>query len=164
MTTLLRRYAWLLIIVADAGWLVWGLMAALAPEHLPGPFSGSIVVDGYQGFTGGSWAELATSSPRTAGFVLMVFRMFGAVGVAFSGLAIVIAAKPFRRGEPWAWWALLIGNTIAFGVPMAYDRIVGAIGPFEMLEYVGIALIYAAMAVTVPRAPAAQAVLVHHDS
>ena len=32
----LRRAAWLLIVVADAGILLWGAMAALAPEHLLG--------------------------------------------------------------------------------------------------------------------------------
>jgi len=143
-----RRVAWILIIIADAGWLVWGLTAALAPEHLPGPHTASIVVDGYEGFTGGSWSALVATSPRTAGFIMLLFRMFGAIGVTFTGLAIAIAATAFRRGERWAWWALLVGNTIAFGVPMTYDRIVNAIGPFELTEYLGIAVIYAALALT----------------
>ena len=33
---------------------------------------------------------------------------------------------------------------------MIYDRVVNAIGPFELLEYVGLAVIYAALAVTAP--------------
>ena len=33
---------------------------------------------------------------------------------------------------------------------MVYDQIVGEIGVFEMLEFVGIAAIYAALAATVP--------------
>ena len=143
-----RRVAWIAIVVADAGWLVWGAMAALAPEHLPGPHSASIVVDGYEGFTNGSWSALVATSPRTAGFIMLLFRMFGAIGVTFTGLAIAITATAFRRGERWAWWALLLGNTIAFGVPMTYDRIVNAIGPFELTEYLGIAVIYAALALT----------------
>jgi len=49
---------------------------------------------------------------------------------------------------------LLAGNTIAFGAAMTYDRIVNAIGPFEALEYVGIAGVYAALAVTAPFLPA----------
>jgi hypothetical protein len=74
--------------------------------------------------------------------------------VAVAVLSIAIATTAFRRGEGWAWWALLVGNTIAFGGAMTYDRIVGAIGPFEMLEYVGLAGIYGALAVTAPfRAP-----------
>ncbi len=52
--------------------------------------------------------------------------------------------------ERWAWWALLIGNTLGFGAPMTYDRLVRAIGPFEMSEYLGIGLVYLALAVTAP--------------
>ncbi len=48
----------------------------------------------------------------------------------------------------WAWWALLVGNTLAYGAPMTYDRMVGAIGPFEMTEYLGIAVVYVALALT----------------
>ena len=33
---------------------------------------------------------------------------------------------------------------------MTYDRIVNAIGPFEMTEYLGLALVYGALAVTAP--------------
>jgi hypothetical protein len=70
--------------------------------------------------------------------------------VAFGLLAIAITATAYRRGDGWAWWALLVGNTIAFGSAMTYDRIVSTIGPLEMSEYVGIAGVYAALAVTAP--------------
>jgi hypothetical protein len=33
---------------------------------------------------------------------------------------------------------------------MTYDRIVGAIGPFEWSEYLGLAVIYGSLAVTAP--------------
>jgi hypothetical protein len=65
-------------------------------------------------------------------------------------MAGVIAVTAFRRGEVWAWWALLVGNTIALLSGMRYDWIVNAIGPFELTEYVGLAMIYAALAVTAP--------------
>jgi len=145
-----RRIAWLVILIADAGLLAWGAMAALAPQYLLGPGGRPILPAGYEGFSGGSWSELANMSPMTAGFITLLFRLFGAYGVAFALLAIAITATAFRRGEGWAWWALLGGNTIAFGTAMTYDRIVGAIGPFEMTEYLGIALIYASLAVTAP--------------
>ena len=73
--------------------------------------------------------------------------MYGIFIVAFSWLAIAIAANAFRHGERWAWWALLVGNTIAFVSAMAYDRIVGAIGPFELSEYLGLAVIYGSLAI-----------------
>ena len=145
-----RRSAWFVILIADVAVLAWAAMAALIPEHLPGPHSASIVRDGYEGFTGASWSQLVDESPQAADFILLVFRMYGVYGVAFSLLAIAIAATAFRRGERWAWWALLVGNTLTFGGAMVYDRIVRAIGPFEMLEYVGLALVFAALAVTRP--------------
>jgi hypothetical protein len=50
----------------------------------------------------------------------------------------------------WAWWALLIANTLAYGSAMTYDRMVGFIGTNEMLEYVCLGWAYAALAVTAP--------------
>jgi len=150
----LRRLAWLLIVIADAGIIAWGAMAALAPEHLLGPSSAPILPAGYEGFTGGSWQQLADTSPLVTGFITVLFRVYGAFNVAFGLLAVAITATAFRRGDSWAWWALLAGNTIAFGAAMTYDRLVHAIGPFELSEYLGLFLIYGALAVTAPfRAP-----------
>ena len=58
----------------------------------------------------------------------------------------------------WAWWALLGDSTLALVSAMAYDRIVNAIGPFELTEYLGLALIWGALAVTAPFRAAGQPV------
>ena len=84
--------------------------------------------------------------------------MYGIYIIAFGLLAVAIAATAFRRGDRWAWWALLVGNTIAFVSAMTYDRIVGAIGPFEWSEYLGLTVIYASLAVTAPVLKGARAV------
>lgn len=145
-----RRVASLAILIADAGLLAWGAMAALAPQALPGPGSAPILAAGYEGFTGGSWQELVATFPMAAEFMRVIFQVYGAYIVAFGLLAIAIAATAFRRGDSWAWWALLVGNTIAFGSAMAYDWTVHAIGPFELTEYLGLAVVYGALAVTAP--------------
>ncbi len=145
-----RRIAWILILLADVGILAWGAMAAVAPERLPGPGSALILPAEYEGFTQHSWSELTGASPMTAEFITILFRVYGAYNVAFGLLAIAIAATAFRRGDGWAWWALLVGNTIAYGSAMLYDRAVGAIGPLEMSEYVGLGAIYLALVVTAP--------------
>lgn len=77
-----RRMAWIVIVVADAGLLGWGAMAAFAPEHLPGPGSIPILAAEYQDYTGGSWQELKAESPRTVEFITIVFRMYGIYIVA----------------------------------------------------------------------------------
>ena len=145
-----RRNAWIAIVIADVGLLAWAAMAALAPQLLMGPGSQPILPAGFEGFTGASWQSLADASTRAPEYVTLVFRMYGFYGVAFSILAIAIAANSFRRNERWAWWALLVGNTITFVGAMAYDQIVRAVGPFEVSEYLGLAAIYAALAITAP--------------
>jgi hypothetical protein len=90
------------------------------------------------------------TTPKTAEYTTLLFRMYGIYGVGLSLLAIAIAANGFRRGQRWAWWALLVGNTIGYGAAMVYDQVVGAIGPFEMSEYLGLAAIYGSLAITAP--------------
>lgn len=145
-----RRVAWVLILMADVGLLVWGAMAAIAPEHLLGPGGGPILPAEYEGFTGYSWSALTSTSPNAAEFMTLVFRMYGIYGVGFSLMAIAIAVTAFRRGDRWAWWALLVGNTLTYVSAMAYDQIARAVGPFELTEYLGLAAVYVALAVTVP--------------
>ena len=70
----LQPIAWLIILIADAGLLAWGAMAALAPEHLVGPRSAPILTAGYESFTKRSWSELAASSPMTTAFMTVLFR------------------------------------------------------------------------------------------
>ena len=41
-----RRFAWLLVLIVDVGFLAWGAMAALAPDHLLGPGAIPIVPAG----------------------------------------------------------------------------------------------------------------------
>jgi hypothetical protein len=146
-----RRSAWVLLVVADVGLGLWGLGAALIPHNLLGTGGKAILPAGFEGYSRHSWDQLTATTPSIAGYITLIFRMYGIYIVAFSVLAVMIAANAFRRGERWAWWALLIGNTLAYPSAMIYDRIVGAIGPFEMSEYLGIGLIYATLAVAYPR-------------
>ena len=43
-----RRDAWLIILIADAGLLLWGALAALIPTSLPGPGGAAILPAGYE--------------------------------------------------------------------------------------------------------------------
>ncbi len=145
-----RRVAWVAILVADAGFLVWGGAGALAPDYLVGPGGVPILTAGYEGFTKLTWSDLVATAPQAAAYIKLLFRLYSAFCVIFGLLAVAITITAFRRGERWAWWALLVGNTLAYGGAMTYDRIVNAIGPFELTEYLGLALIWGALAVTAP--------------
>ncbi len=145
-----RRIAWILILIVDVGYIAWGAGAAAAPDHLLGPGGKAILPAGYEGFAGGSWSELAAGFPLVAGYMAVLYRMYGVYNVLFGLLTSAIAVTAFRRGERWAWWTLLVGNTIALLSAMTYDKTVNAIGPFELTEYLGLALVWGALAATAP--------------
>jgi hypothetical protein len=145
-----RQIAWILILIADLVYLAWGAGAAISPDHLLGPGGKAILPAGYEGYTGASWPELAGASPLIAGYMTVLFRTYGIHCVVFGLMGSAIAATAFRRGERWAWWVLLVGNTAAFLSAMTYDRLVHALGPFELTEYLGLAVVWAALAITAP--------------
>ena len=146
----LQRVAWVLILIVDVGYIAWGAGAAASPDRLLGPGGKAILPAGYEGYSGGSWSELAGASPLIAGYMTLLFRMYGLYCVLFGLMGSAVAVTAFRRGERWAWWALLVGNTVALVSAMTYDMTVSAIGPFELTEYLGLALIWGALAVTAP--------------
>lgn len=143
-----RRVAWVLILIVDLGFVAWGAMAAAWLDHLLGPHGVPILPAGYEGYSRGSWSALIATSPMAARYMAVLYRTYGMYNVAFGLTAVAITVTAFRRGERWAWWALLVGNTIALVSAIIYDRVVSAIGPFELTEYLGLALVWVALAIT----------------
>lgn len=145
-----QQIAWILILIVDCGYIVWGAMAAAMPDGLLGPGGKAILPAGYEGFSGASWPELLRTSPMTASYMIVLYRMYGIYNVLFGLMGSAIAVTAFRRGDRWAWWVLLVGNIVALVSAIRYDWIVNAIGPFELTEYLGLALVCGALAVTAP--------------
>ena len=151
-----RQLAWILILIVDVSYVLWGAGAAIAPDHLPGPGGKAILPAGYEGFSGGTWSALPAT---TAGYMTVLYRLHGMNCILFGFMGSAIAVTAFRRGERWAWWTLLFGNTIALLTAMTYDKSVHAIGPFELTEYVGLLLVWGAFAISAPFRTAARPVL-----
>lgn len=145
-----RRVAWMLIFIVDASYIAWGAGAALAPDHLLGPGGKAILPAGFEGYSGGSWAALVSSAPLSAAYMAVLYRIYGVYCVLFGFMGSTIAVTAFRRAERWAWWTLFVGNTIALASAITYDRMVNAIGPFELTEYLGLVLVWIAFAITAP--------------
>ena len=145
-----RQIAWVLILIVDVAYVAWGAMAAVMPDGLAGPGGKAILPAGYEGYSAGSWSELLRTSPMTAKYMIVLYRTYGMHCVAFGLLGSAIAVTAFRRGERWAWWMLLVGNTVAIVSAMTYDWVVNAIGPFELTEYLGLAIVWGALALTAP--------------
>jgi hypothetical protein len=146
-----RVVALILILIVDGAYILWGAMAAASPDRLlKGPGGKAILPAAYEGYSHGSWSELVATSPLTAGYIVVMYRMYGIYCALFGLMASAIAVTAFRRGEAWAWWTLLVSNTIALVSAMRMDWIVNAIGPFEMTEYLGLGLICIALSLTDP--------------
>jgi hypothetical protein len=130
------------ILAADAGIVLYGALAVATP---------ALLTAGYASYSGESWAALVAQAPKTAAYLLLVYRLVGGLNIALGITLIALIVGPYRRGERWAWFTLLAGNVIGFGAPMAYDQITGAIGFFEVLEFVAIAAVLGALALSFPR-------------
>ena len=148
----LQRAAWILILIVDVGYIAWGGGVAVSPDHLLGPGGRAILPAGYEGYSGASWSDLAAASPLIAGYMKVLFRIYGVYCVLFGLMGSAIAVTAFRRSERWAWWVLLVGNTVALMSAMTYDWTVNAFGPFELSEYLGLAFVWGSLAATAPRA------------
>jgi hypothetical protein len=153
-----RQIALVLILIVDVGYIAWGGGAAASPEHLLGPGGKGILPAAYEGYAGGSWSQLASASPLIAGYMRVLYRMYGVYCLLFGLMGSAIAVTAFRRGERWAWWTLLVGNTVALVSAITMDKLVNAIGPFEVTEYVGLLLVWGAFAITAPVRAAEQPV------
>jgi hypothetical protein len=154
-----RQFAWILILIVDASYIAWGAGAAIAPDHLLGPGGKAILPAGYEGYSGDAWSALLTAVPSGAGYMTVLYRLYGVYCVLFGFLGSMIAVTAFRRGERWAWWALCVGNTLALASAMTYDKMVNAIGPFEVTEYIGLVLVWVAFLMTVPMRSAVRPVV-----
>lgn len=131
--------AWKVILVADLGVLLYGLMATLVPE---------VLSEGFQAYTGQSLSALLSASPKTAEYILLLGRLLGAFNTAFALAVISIVLMSFRKGEAWSWYALLIANSAGYFSPIAFDWTIGSVGIFEQLEIVFIVLIYVALGIS----------------
>jgi len=146
-----RDLAVILILLVDVLYIVWGAMAAISPDELlKGPGGQGILPASFEGYTHESWSQLVEASPSTAAYMTVLYRMYGIYCAIFGLLTSAIAITAYRRGEVWAWWALLVGNTVALVSAMRMDWIFNAIGPFELTEYLGLIVVYVALAITAP--------------
>ncbi|MCK4941245.1 hypothetical protein KAS45_04065 [candidate division WOR-3 bacterium] len=73
-----------------------------------------IVARSFQGFTGQSFAEYAASSPTVAGYILVLERMAGGVGLALVLGGLIVLMTAFKKAEKWAWFFVLVTALIGW--------------------------------------------------
>jgi hypothetical protein len=99
---------------------LYGAAADLASDAAAG-----IPADHVGTFTalaGHAFSQARAATPGTARYITVLERGYALHELTFALLFIVILAIPFRRRQPWAWWAAWIpmianlGYTFTFGV------------------------------------------------
>lgn len=131
--------AWKIIMVPNLTVLLFGVLLALIPDAL--------LSEGFQLFVGQSWGALLSASPKTAEYITLFGRMFGAHMIVIAVLIIAITLKSFRREQKWSWYTFLIGNTLGWSSAIAFDLTVGEISVVA-IEFVMILLVYIALGIS----------------
>ncbi|MCZ7543275.1 MAG: hypothetical protein M5R40_06925 [Anaerolineae bacterium] len=101
-----QKRAWLIPLVLG---VLIGLMSLLIAG-----FAG-VDMSEFEASTGAIWSAFSDAQPEVAEYIIRLERL---AGVGFAGFALIgaaIAWTGYRRGEPWAWYALWL-FPIIFGL------------------------------------------------
>lgn len=92
-------------------------LMSLAIHNLPADHQGT-----FAKLTGGTFSQVKSTSPGIASYITEVERGYALHELTFALLFIALIAIPFRRRQPWAWWAAWLpmianlGYSFTFGV------------------------------------------------
>ena len=102
----------------------------------------------YRTFTGKSWPDFISSSPKASQLFLMLVKFLGAHLLSIAALVIGITLMAYRKAEKWSWFTLLISGIIGWGGALSYFVTLGIAGaPFDsLLVIIGTVLFVIAIA------------------
>jgi hypothetical protein len=85
--------------------------------------------------------ELSAGRPEVATAIRARRATAGAYGAGFATLFLTITIGPYRRGDAWAWWALLVGTLVVSALVMLRLPLLGVhLGPSSAVMGAGTAL------------------------
>ena len=99
-------------------------------------------------FTGESWTNFISGSPKSSQLFLMLTKFIGAHVLSIAALIIGITLVAYRKGEKWSWYTLLISGIIGWGGALTYHTIIGIPGALigGLIVIIGTALFVIAIA------------------
>jgi hypothetical protein len=129
----MKTASWIILVVVDALTLLGSLVSLGRAYSSPGDQIGPA-----------SLAELSVGRPEVAIAVRARRATAAAYAAGFATLFLAIALGPYRRGDVWAWWALLAGTLVVSAltllrVPFLHIRL-GAPAAVVQLVVVGLGL------------------------
>jgi len=101
----LEEWAWVLLFLPGLGGAAFSLVFL---------FSGPTDLQ-TQELVGQGWAQWSAEQPDGARLAELGFGLAGVNGFLAGVFGMVIAAGPYRRGERWAWYLLLLFPVLLLG-------------------------------------------------
>lgn len=101
----MKTASWMLIAFVGVAALV---LSAVATVRAYGSYADN--------FGGQSLAELTAGRPDVETALRSRRATAAAYSAGFAALSLLITVGPYRRGDVWAWWALLLGTLLVTGL------------------------------------------------
>lgn len=108
MGSKLRTISWILLALLGALTLL-SSVASVSVAY----FQEDDLIGGPEGI---SLSELVGDRPEITAALKARRGTAAAFGAGYAVLFLFIVLVPYRRGEPWAWWAVLVGTLVTAGV------------------------------------------------
>lgn len=122
------RASWILMTTVTIVGMLNGLYVLLVPV-------------GDQTELGGrTWEQFVAQDPKVASIYAMDLALLGIVWTAFSLLAAIVTAVPYRRGDRWAWYVLWL-VPIAYGGAAIRMLVDGYDAGVSVAAYAGLAVV-----------------------
>ena len=102
----------------------------------------------FEAFTGKSWTDFISGSPKSSQLFLMLVKFIGAHVLSIAALVIGITLVAYRKGEKWSWYTLLISGIIGWGGSLSYFITLGIAGALigSLIAIIGTVLFVIAIA------------------
>jgi hypothetical protein len=94
----MAKYSWLALFIV-------GILLVFSTMYV---FSVDVDENEFQTDTGVAWSDFKTEQPGVAAYIARLYKLLGVGGTGFILFGVVMAYKPYRRGERWAWFAMLL--------------------------------------------------------
>ena len=98
----------------------------------------------HENFIGMTHEEISEIDPKLADMMLVFLRGIGVLNIALGTLGIAVSLRSYRKGQKWAWYAMLISYLIVLLPTLVITYYVGAflaifgdlvipVGPFFLI-------------------------------
>ena len=104
-------------------------------------------VSDFKVYTTTTYAEYLASDPIYAQMYIITKRLIGFIFLACGIFVYFINQKSYRKGEKWAWYALLLGGSIPWATFIGYKIFIGYYGSSMFIFVIGAVLLVLGLAI-----------------